>query len=171
MHRMLFVLCCIASALPAQETRARIGFPGFQDVFPIEDVASSFDLDAPVGKAYAAIKATFAELKVPLEGEDSVRGIVGNRKISARTNFAGYRLSRVLDCGTGGTGGQNADSFQLHIALIALLDPAGGSHTRVRVGFVAGAAPVAGDARNAVQCGSTGVLEARLIELASKHLK
>jgi hypothetical protein len=69
------------------------------------------------------------------------------------------------------TMGQNADSFRLTIVFLALLDPVDASHTKLRVGFVAGAEPVSGPRGNAVQCGSTGVIEAKLVELASNRLK
>ncbi len=170
MRRLISAFCCVASTLAAQPTRARIGLPGFQDMFPIEDVTVSYALNSPIGRSYAAVKAAFGELKVPVNVDDSTGGIVGNMKVSARTSFAGYLLSRVLDCGMSNLG-QNADSFRLTLVFLALLDPVDASHTKLRVGFVAGAEPVSGPSRNAVSCGSTGVIEAKLVELASKNLK
>jgi hypothetical protein len=170
MRRLVFAFCCAATTLTAQQTRARIGLPGFKDQFPIEDVAIAFTLDAPVGRSYAAVKAAFADLKLPVDADDSVGGVVGKQRSSAQINFAGYRMSRIFDCGMS-TMGQNADSFRLTIVFLALLDPVDASHTRLRVGVVAGGEPTSGPRGNAVQCGSTGVLEAKLVDLASRHLK
>jgi hypothetical protein len=164
MHRSLFALCFLAASLAAQPTRARIGLPGFKDMFPIEDVTVPYTLDAPVG-------AAFDSLKVPVQVDDSAGGIIGNVKLSARTSFAGYRLSRLLDCGTTTMGQNNADSFRLTMVFLALLDPVDVSHARVRIGFIAGGEPIAGSRRDAVTCGSTGVIEAKLVALASARLK
>lgn len=170
MRGHFLVFCCAVSTLAAQPTRARVGLPGFQDQFPIEDVALSFTLDAPVDRSYAAVKAAFADLKVPVDVDDSVGGVVGKQRSTAQINFVGYRMSRLFNCGMS-TMGQNADSFRLTIVFLALLDPVDASHTKLRVGFVAGAEPVSGPRGNAVQCGSTGVIEAKLVELASNRLK
>ena len=74
-------------------------------------------------------------------------------------------------CGLTTMGQNNADTFRLTMVFLALLDPVDASHTKVRVGFVAGGEPVAGARRDAVTCGSTGVIEAKLVELASMRLK
>jgi hypothetical protein len=169
MRFILAVTCCVVGALGAQPSRARITLPGFRDPFPIEDVTTSYDLNAPIGRAFAAIKGAFDDLRVPLDVNDARGEIVGNRSIKSVVAFAGYRLSRLVDCGSSPTG-QNADTFRVSLVLLALLDSTDATHTKVRVGFVGGAEPVAGAMRQGVQCGSTGVIEARLIELANKHL-
>lgn len=170
MRRTLLVVLFASSALAAQESRARIGLPGFRDIFPIEDVTVPYELNAPLGKSYAAVKSAFAELKVDLGVDDSAAGLIGNKKISARVNWVGYQLSRLLDCGMN-TMGQNADSFRLTIVFIALLDPVDATHTKLRLGFVAGGEPVSGPKRDAVTCGSTGVIEAKLVQLAGKRIQ
>jgi len=169
MRHSLLVLLCAASALAAQESRARIGLPGYRDIFPIEDVTVPYELGAPFGKSYVAVKAALAELKVELSVDDSAAGLIGNKKLSARLNFLGYQLSRLLDCGMN-TMGQNADSFRLSIVFLALLDPIDATHTKLRVGFIGGGEPVSGPRRDAVTCGSTGVIEAKLAQLVSRRL-
>lgn len=171
MRRLLLALCCAAASLPAQATRASIGLPGFVDRFPIEDVTILFTLNAPRGTSYAAVKAAFADLKIPLTVDDSSGGLVGNQRSLAQLNFAGYRMSRIFDCGEGGTVGPHADSYRLTIVVLALLDSVDASHTKLQVGVVAGATPPTGSRTDAVQCGSKGTLEAKLVELASARLK
>ena len=170
MRRMLLLLLCAASTLAAQESRARIGLPGFKDIFPIEDVTVPYELNGSFGRSYAAVKAAFVELKLDLSVDDSVAGLLGNKKLSARVNFLGFPLSRLLDCGMT-TMGQNADSFRLSIVFLALLDPIDATRTKLRLGFIAGGEPVSGPRRDAVTCGSTGVLESRLVQLASARLR
>jgi hypothetical protein len=80
-------------------------------------------------------------------------------------------MSRIFDCGEKSTMGPNADSYRLTIVFLALLDSLDASHTKLRVGFVASAVPSSGSRTEALQCGSTGVIEAKLVELASARLK
>lgn len=169
MRHSLLILLCAASTMAAQASRARIGLPGYRDIFPIEDVTVPFELGAPMAQSYAAVKSAFAELQLELGVDDSAAGLIGNKKLSARVNFLGYRLSRLLDCGMN-TMGQNADTFRLSIVFLALLDRVDTTHTKLRVGFVAGGEPISGARRDAVTCGSTGVIEAKLAQLASRHL-
>jgi hypothetical protein len=171
MRRLLIALSCVSASLPAQATRASIGLPGFVDRFPIEDVTIVFTLDAPLGKSYAAVKAAFADLKIPLTVDDSSGGIVGSGRSLAQLNFAGYKMSRLFDCGEGATVGPHADSYRLTIVFLALLDSVDASHTKLQVGVVAGATSPTGSRADAVQCGSKGELEAKLVELASARLK
>lgn len=170
MRLILAVMCCVAASLEAQASRARITLPGYRDPFPIEDVTTTYELNAPMRRASAAIRGAFDDLKVPLDVNDTHGEIVGNKSIKAVVGFAGYRLSRLVDCGASPTG-ENADTFRVSLVLLALLDSTDATHTKVRVGFVGGAEPIAGALRQGVQCGSTGVLEARLIELANKRLQ
>jgi hypothetical protein len=171
MRRLLLALSCISASLPAQATRASIGLPGFGSQFPIEDVTILFTLNAPRGKSYAAVKAAFADLKIPLTVDDSTGGLVGNQRDIAQLNFAGYRMSRIFDCGEASNTGPRADSYRLTIVLLALVDSVDASHTKLQVGFVAGATPPTGSRADAVQCGSKGTLEAKLVEVASARLK
>lgn len=175
MSRLLFAFCvataALAAPIAAQESRALIWLPGWIEKFPIEDVTVPFTLDAPLAKSYDAVKAAFADLKVPTVVDDPHNWIVGNQAINAQLSFAGYRGSRILDCGERSATGQNADSFRLTIVFLALLDPVDSTHTKLRVGFAAGAIPPSGTRSDGVTCGSKGVLEARLDALAAAHLK
>jgi hypothetical protein len=170
MRRLLLSLCCAATPLAAQHSRLMVGLPGYLNKFPIEDVAVPFTLDAPVARSYAAVKDAFAELKLPLDVDDSTGGLVGKQHTSAQIAFADTRMSRLFDCGEKATGGPNADSYRLTIVFVALLDPLDSAHTKLRVGFAAGAVPSSGSRTEGVMCGSKGIMEAKLAELAGKHL-
>jgi hypothetical protein len=171
MRRLLFVLCCAGSSLAAQKTRASIGLPGWRDKFPIEDVVQPFTLDAPLQKSFVAVQAAFADLKLPVNVADTVAWMVGQQRVAAQVSYAGYRMSKVFDCGQSATAGENADTFRLLVVFLVLFDPVDASHTRLQVGLVAGADPPGGPHLNAVQCGSKGVLEDKLVEAAKNHLK
>ena len=170
MRVVLLFVCWAAAAANAQPSRARIRLPGYRDPIAIEDVTVQFELNVSASNALAAFKGAFADLGVPLDVEDPTGAILGNQSIKAVAGFGGYRLSRLLDCGSS-TVGQNSDTFRVSIVLLALLDWVDSTHTKVRVGFVGGAVPIASSVNQGVQCSSTGVMEARLMELASKRLQ
>ena len=171
MRRSLLALCLAAAPLAAQQSRALIWVPGWIQKFPIEDVTTPFTLDAPLAKSYAAVKAAFADLKVPTDVDDPVNRVVGNQLINTQVSFAGYRMSRILDCGERTETGPNADSFRVTIVFLALLDSVDSAHTKLRIGLAAGAVPPSGGRSEGVQCGSKGVFEAKLDALATAHLK
>jgi hypothetical protein len=170
MRRLLIMLCLACSSLAAQKTRASIALPGFRDKFPIEDYVQPFSLDAPMRSSFVALQAAFADLKLPLTVADTTTWVVGQERVAGQISYAGLKMSKLFDCGQAANGLQNADTFRLLIVALALLDPIDATHTKVQLGVVAGGDPPGGPRGNAVQCGSTGALEAKLIELANKHL-
>jgi hypothetical protein len=171
MRRLLFALCCTAAALPAQQSRAMIGLAGWRDKFPIEDVTLPFTLDAPKDKSFAAVKSAYEDLNLKIDVNDPANGTVGIQRIGAQNTFVGYRLSRLFDCGSNGTGASNSDSYRLNIVFLTLIDPQDASHTKLRIGVVANAIPTGGSTAQAIQCNSTGLLEQKLVDLAGAHLK
>jgi hypothetical protein len=162
----------LAAPLGAQATRASIGLPGWSQPFTIESVATpAVTLDAPYDKAYAAIKAAFGDLKVQTVVDDPTHGIVGDQNAHAFVSYADQRASRLLDCGQNSMGASNADTYRLTIVFLALVDKQDDTHTKVQVGFVAGAVPPTAGLSDGLQCGSKGVLEEKLVQLANKRLK
>ena len=117
------------------------------------------------------MKAAFGDLKIPLTTDDPAGGIVGTQRALAQIEFAGFRMSRILDCGENITMGHRADTYRVTIVFLALMDSLDASHTKLQLGFVAGATPPTGARSDAVQCGSTGVIEAKLVALANARLK
>jgi hypothetical protein len=163
-------LCCAAVGAGAQETRARISLPGYQDAFPIETATTEFSVDAPIRKTYDAIVAVLGEYGVPLTMADTTRWIVGNGLFNRRTTFAGGLMSHWVDCGEGSMGTPNADHYRLSLVLLALLDPDGPSKTRLRIGFI-GSGVDDGSTNHAVSCGSRGTLEIKMTEAIQKKLR
>lgn len=171
MRRLILALCCSVTTLSAQTTRSMIGLAGWKNKFPIEDVAIPFTLDAPVVKSFAAIKTAYEDLNLTVDMSDPVNGLVGVQLVKGQTTFAGFRMSRLFDCGSGTSGVPNADSYRLTIVFLTLLDAQDAAHTKLRIGVVASAVPSAGSRSDALQCSSTGVLEQKLVDLAGAHLK
>jgi hypothetical protein len=171
MRRILFVLCCAATTLSAQQSRAMIGLAGWKNRFPVEDVAIPFTLDASKEKSFAALKTAYEDLNLTPDVNDAALGIVGVQLVKVSTTFAGLRMSRAFDCGAGSMGAQNADSYRLSVVFLTLVDAQDARHTKLRIGVVASGVAAGGSPSSAVQCSSTGALEAKLVELATAHLK
>jgi hypothetical protein len=171
MRRILFVLLCTVAATAQAQSRARISLAGFKEPIAIEDVSTPFTIDASAGKTFAALRAAFGELKIPLDVVDSAGGLIGNAKLSGVSIFAGQRLGKLFDCGSSAGGANNADSYRLSIVLLALVDPAGANSTKMRIGFVASGKDIGGATKMAVTCGSTGALETKMAELVKATAK
>lgn len=171
-HRTLLsaLLCIAALPLGAQRSRAVISLPGYLAPFRIEDVTMPYSFDASASRVYAAVKASFDDLKIPLMVDDTTARLVGNGKLEARGSFADIRLSRLFDCGASATG-QNADTYRLSFVLLVLYDPDGPTRTKVQIGFIAGGHDIAGTSKVAVTCGSTGRLEEKIQGLITTHLR
>jgi hypothetical protein len=157
-------LCVSASALAAQYARARVWPPGFMTQIALDTIGLPNVIAGPAEKSYRATITAFDSLKIPLDTRDSLRGMVGNLALVRTRNLAGSQLSRWFNCGSGITG-PNADSWRLYISIAALLDKVGADSTRIRIGMVAGAQDLQGNAKEPVPCATSGVLEARLLEL------
>jgi hypothetical protein len=157
-------LCASASALSAQNVRARVGRAGFPTQIALDTIGLPVQIAAPAGKTYRAVIAAFEELKIPITTKDSINGLVGNFSLVLAHSLAGSQMSRWFNCGIGMTG-PNADTFRLDIAVAALLDKVTADTTRLRIGMVAGAQDMQGNAKEAVPCATSGALEQKLEEL------
>jgi hypothetical protein len=172
MRRCIVVaLLLCASRAESQDFRVRVTLPGWsRHPLALDTVASPMVIDAPKSKVFAAYTAAMDELKIPIQERDLLAGTVGNAAVQARYNFAGFPMSRLVGCGLGAFG-PNANSYRIHIALMAIMDSIGPTQTRVRMAMAAGAYDPGGAAKEPASCESTGVLEEKITEGAKRHLK
>ena len=110
----------------------------------------------------AALPAIYAELGIPsaevLNTEDN---LFGRRRMRARHELAGVRMSRYLNCGSTFVGGP--DSYELVLTVMTILRPTGGGST-VRTWVDAQARDVVGSGTMPIQCSSTGLLEREILQ-------
>jgi hypothetical protein len=167
---LLIALAGNAAVLPAQYARARVWLPGYQTQLALDTLTPPTALDAPYGKVYTAAIAAFNELKIPLDTRDSIRGLVGNLSLKKTGSLAGEQMSRWMNCGVGMTG-PNADNWRIYIAVAALLDRVAETNkTAIRVALAASAQDMQGNAKDPVTCGSSGGIEARILESVQKRI-
>jgi hypothetical protein len=170
MRRLLLVLCCSATALSAQQAGTFIALPNWNDR-TIEDVVTPFTVDASKDKVYAAVKAAYEDLNLTIDMDNRPGGVIGIQRVKGQTMFAGFRMSRLFDCGELTIAVPNADSYRLTIVFLTFVDAQDPSHTRLRVAVVASGVPSTGSRTATVSCGSKGVLEQKLVDLVQAHLK
>jgi len=150
-------------ALPVGAQPRAVRLPGYQAALPFDSSAVVAALPAAAGAVFFATRQVLFELGIPAPIADSVgRYLVNGRLIKSRS-LAGLPLSTYLNCGQGVTG-PNADSFRVTMAVAAFMDSTGPMTSRLRVTLLAGAQSTEGVAKSAVACGSSGVLENRIIE-------
>lgn len=157
-------------SLDAQAQRPRVKFPAYQFDIALDTLVFTRDtVSAPAAQTFAAVRAAYAALRIPREWADSANGQLGTLRLRASTSLAGQRLSRYFNCGQGLTG-DHADMWRLSIAMVTFVQPADGGVVRVGTGLAAQAQDMAGASKDPVGCGSTGLLEARVMQLVREAL-
>lgn len=160
-----------ATPLAAQASRPRVKFRAYPVEVALDTLVFARDtVSAPLAETFAAVRAAYAALKLPREWADSAHGQLGTLKARATYTLGGERLSTYFNCGQGLTG-SNADTWRLTFALVTFLQPAGEGRTRVGTGIVAEAQDMSGTSVEPAMCGSTGLLEERLLKDVRARLK
>lgn len=110
---------------------------------------------------WPALVRTYQQLGIGVAHVDTSRFVLGNPDLPVRTQFAGDRLSNLLDCGRTGVGVPIADRYSVTVQIFTQLVPTA-SGTEVR-SVLSGRAvsPTTNDPP--VRCNSTGRLEGRIV--------
>ncbi|HMN10543.1 MAG TPA: hypothetical protein PKC83_17335 [Gemmatimonadaceae bacterium] len=154
----------LATAVAAQAPRPRVKFRAYPVEVALDTLVFARDtVAAPMGETFAAVRATYAALKLPREWADSANGQLGTLRARMTYRLGGERLSVYFNCGQGLTGA-NADTWRLTIAMVTFLQPASDGRTRVGTGLVAEAQDMSGTSVEPAMCGSTGLLEERILK-------
>lgn len=158
-----------ATSVGAQRPTA-VRLPGFAAPMALDSGSVDVTLPASAGAAFFAARQVFFELKIPTPLADSARGYLINGRFVKLRSLAGSPLSTYLNCGSGMTG-PNADSFRVTMAIAALFDATGPNTSRLRLTVLAGAESTEGVSKSAVACGSSGVLEERILKTIRVKLR
>ncbi|MFP5355205.1 MAG: hypothetical protein ACLGIK_08650 [Gemmatimonadota bacterium] len=171
MRFLVAALALFVAAAPVsgQNARVRVGIIGHPGPVTVDSLAALFELKAPRAQVFHAVAQAMAELKVPIDMRDSVRGMVGVTSVGLMRRFANAPISRYLNCGSGITG-LNADNWRVFITAFAFVDAKDAETTELRLAMVGGARDVAGSSTDPVACGSTGSFENLLAERVKRRL-
>ena len=124
-------------------------------------------IEAPPAATLAALNSAYADLGIEVKLLNPQTGEVGNRNFTKMYRLAGKPLSEYLGCGTTTTG-QAADNYRVTMSLVSHVTPAG-TVSRVDTQLTAYAEDL-GSSKGTLSCLTLGTLEARLHDLAIRHL-
>ncbi|HEY2026176.1 MAG TPA: hypothetical protein VGG78_04160 [Gemmatimonadaceae bacterium] len=170
----LAVLASVVTAVPAYAQRA--GESGLIDprsgrfstrVFANEPARDPDTLSASAATVWAALPAVYDTLAVPLTLVDTASRVLGAVRVAVRRPIAGNRLSFLLECGTG-VYGPAADSYAVQLTLVSVVRPVDATHSALETRVEGDAAQ--NGVNSSVHCGSTGRLEAKVVQLLRKEL-
>ena len=154
----------LAAPLSAQRTRGVIVVPGQVTRVVNDTMGSPYPVPFPPASVYKALLATYAELKLPIEFQDSLEFRVGTEVFHRQGQLGGRQISTYLGCGDGMTG-PYADSYRVYMYVMSTVVP-DGERSILRTAFVAGARAFGeGAGRDAMPCETTGRLEVRIHQM------
>jgi hypothetical protein len=130
------------------------------------DVAA---LPYPMEKVWSALPIVMDSLKVPIAKVDPTSRIIGNESFKIRQRMGKTALSRYFDCGATQIG-QNADSYDVLMTVLAQLESTGPASTRISTTVQAMAKPITFNQEYA-SCSSKGELETKLLGFLRAELQ
>ena len=124
---------------------------------------------APRDAVWKALVGAYSDIGLLPDAADTSMWAVSRSKIIMRGSYKGSRTSALFSCGETATGSSQADVGQVIANMRSQVSNAGSS-TRVATLVDAWVIPDGGTSSNALHCGSTGMLEARLHKAVAARL-
>jgi hypothetical protein len=124
-------------------------------------------IEAPPAATLAALDSAYVDLGIEVKLWNPQTGEVGNKNFSKMYRLGGKPLSDYVGCGVTTTG-QAADNYRVTMSLVSHVAPAG-TVSRVETQLTAYAEDI-GSSKGTLSCLTLGTLEARLHDLAIRHL-
>lgn len=160
----VLLIALAAATAQAQPPRPHVKFRVYPTEVFLDTLVSSRDtVAAPAAQVFAAVRAAYAALKIPRDLADSANGQLGTLRMRASNALGGELLSTYFNCGQGITG-PNADQWRLQLAVVTFVQPAGEGRSRLGTGVAAEAQDMSGVSTAPAMCGSSGLLEARILK-------
>jgi hypothetical protein len=133
------------------------------------DVFRGEDVDGPAAKLWTALPAVYDQLGLPVNGVDTEKRAVAAVNFRARVQLAKVRLSQYVDCGAASTFGRAADSYTITFNIATQVVPITDTRATVATLVQAFGRP-SSNAGDPIHCTSTGMLEAKIAQLAAAHV-
>lgn len=176
-RRATFALAVCAVALsaacastPSGTERKSVTVDEDRKVFRSTDQGIKMTFKSPRDSVWRAVVGAYTDLGLLPEVADTATWVVARMKIPMRRVYDGMRTSTLFSCGETVTGAANADNGQ--IIASARSQIIGGNETTTRITTMVDAyvIPDGGTSSNALHCGSTGAMEARLHKAIAARL-
>lgn len=123
------------------------------------DASATDSLAVPAVRAFAAVRAAYEAIGIPVAVADAAGGQVGNPKFVVRQTLGRTALSRYLRCGETMTGSR-ADSDRIVMSIVTTVAPLPSGSSSIRTTLSARAIDMSGSSGDPQTCTSTGLLEA-----------
>lgn len=107
---------------------------------------------------WARLNAAYSDLGLAVTSRDSADFAIGAQNAQFNGRFGKSQMSRIINCGTTPFGTERANAYRVWLTVATQLQ-ASGTGTKVRTSIAARAQDQSSSTA-AVQCGSTGALEA-----------
>lgn len=132
-------------------------------------LAQRSSVPIPIAEAWTRLVKAYSDLGIPLTTVSPNDHFLGNEGMRRTHTFAGQRLSSLLDCGIGGTGGgANADIYSVNMSVVTRLAVSPDSTTEIATLVQATATPMSfGTA--AVACSTNGWLESKISSMVNNR--
>jgi hypothetical protein len=131
--------------------------------------ASAINVPATVEQVWRVLPAVYEELGLPVRQMNSSTHVIGNPGFSARRQIGRVPLTRYFDCGRT-QDRPSAETYELQISVLTQVQRGESEGSILSTSLQATARPV-NFPTGAVQCTSTGALEARLAEAVRTHTR
>ena len=151
------------------QTITRVTSPGINTRITSERRISSHVLRASMHQAWAALIATYQQLEIPLDLEDTANRRLGNPRVRGR-RIGGERLSRYFECGQSSMGRPRADQYDVTYSIFSRIIKDDDGRT-VLLTELDGSARPTSVSTNPVHCESKGTLEQRIADIVSELLQ
>lgn len=130
-------------------------------------VAQKATVNVPIADAWARLSKAYSDLGIPLTTVQPAAHVLGNEGMKRSHTLANQPLSRILDCGVGGSsGGANADVYSINMSVISQLSATPENGTEVATLIQATATPMTFGTAPVV-CSTTGWLERHIASAVS----
>ncbi len=133
----------------------------------VEKVGGTVPFDAT--DAWRVLPLVFDSLAIPVTLRDPETRTLGNQGFAVRNRLGAVSAARLFDCGMQ-QGAPNASTWELHVAIITTVEPAGAAAARILTSVDVRGRPAAlGGSYN--HCSSKGLLEQRIAEQVAQRLR
>ena len=140
-----------------------------RDVFRQTEQGVPIIFNASRDDVWKALVGAYSDIGLLPDAADTSMWAVSRSKIVMRGSYKGSRTSALFSCGETATGASQADVGQVIANMRSQISNAGAS-TRVATLVDAWVIPDGGTSSNALHCGSTGILEAKLHKAVGARL-
>jgi hypothetical protein len=131
--------------------------------------ASVMTIPSSLDDVWKVLPAVYESLGIPITRVDATSHIIGNEGLKVRRRLGDAPLTRYLDCGSG-QGGPNADTYEVHLAVLTEAREAAPGSTHVSTTIQATARPLTFSA-DPVRCASNGALETLIVKRIKEGLQ